>query len=406
VDIWADVLGFDKSRVGVNTNFFEIGGDSIKVIQISARLRKHGLKLESGDIFVNPTIKQLADRVKRADRTIDQSVVQGEVKLTPVQHWFFQEDIIRKHHYNQAVMLHSKENINPGTVKTIFTRIQEHHDALRMTYKTMDKEIIQTNHGLDYPLSLEVCDFRQQPHDAAVEALEQKADEIQESIDLETGPLMKLGLFHLDDGDRLLIVIHHLVMDGISWRILFEDMETLYQQHKAGKPLELPLKTDSFKHWAEQLSQYADSEAFLEEKSYWSHLESHPVRPIVKDFEVENYLKDAAALSFQLSIDQTQQLLTKVNEAFGTEINDILLTALGLALRKTFNHNRYAVALEGHGREPILKDVDIDRTIGWFYPASTPSSWSSPNPVTTAAVSRKPKNDCARFPIEESGMVF
>jgi len=364
VEIWADVLGFDKSRVGVNANFFEIGGDSIKVIQISARLRKHGLKLESGDIFINPTIKQLAGRVKKTDRTIDQSVVEGEVKLTPVQHWFFQEDITHRYHYNQAVMLHSKENIDPETVKTIFTRIQEHHDALRMTYKSVEREMIQTNHGLDYPLSLEVYDFRQQSNAAA--ALEQKANEIQESISLETGPLMKLGLFHLDDGDRLLIVIHHLVMDGISWRILFEDMETLYQQHKAGDPLELPLKTDSFKHWAEQLSQYANSETFLEEKSDWAHLESTPVLPIAKDFEVENYLGDAVDLSFQLSIDQTQQLLTKVNEAFGTEINDILLTALGLAVRKTFNHNRLAVALEGHGRESILKDVDINRTIGWF----------------------------------------
>jgi amino acid adenylation domain-containing protein/non-ribosomal peptide synthase protein (TIGR01720 family) len=364
VDIWADVLGFDKSRVGVNSNFFEIGGDSIKVIQISARLRKHGLKLESGDIFIEPFIKQLAGRVKKTDRAIDQSVVEGEVKLTPVQHWFFQEDITHRHHYNQAVMLHSKENINPETVKTIFTRIQEHHDALRMTYKAVDREIIQTNHGLDYPLFLEVYDLHQQPN--ALEALEQKAKKIQESINLETGPLMKLGLFHLDDGDRLLIVIHHLVIDGISWRILFDDMETLYQQHKAGKPLELPLKTDSFKHWAEQLSQYANSETFLEEKSYWAHLESIPVLPIEKDFEAENYLRDAATLSFQLSIDQTQQLLTKVNEAFGTEINDILLTALGLAARKTFNHNRLAVALEGHGRESILKDVDINRTIGWF----------------------------------------
>jgi non-ribosomal peptide synthase protein (TIGR01720 family) len=351
VNIWAEVLALEKENVGVTANFFEIGGDSIKVIQISARLRKHDLKLESGEIFRNPTIQQLGPLVQRTSRIIEQAVVEGEVKLTPVQHWFFREVILHRHHYNQAVMLYSGEGFDPEAVETVFKKIQEHHDALRMTYKEVNGKIVQMNHGVDYPFSLEVYDFRRQAQPAA--ALGQKADEIQAGINLETGPLLKLGLFHLDDGDRLLIVVHHLVMDGISWRILFEDIDTLYQQYQQGNPLELPLKTDSFKYWAEQLHQYADSDAFLEEKDYWLQLESTAADTLTlpKDFAGENRFKDAVTLSFRLNPAETEQLLTKTNEAFGTE---------------TFNQPRLLVAMEGHGRESILKDVDINRTLGWF----------------------------------------
>jgi non-ribosomal peptide synthase protein (TIGR01720 family) len=366
VNIWAEVLALEKENVGVTANFFEIGGDSIKVIQISARLRKNDLKLESGEIFRNPTIQQLAPLVQSTGRIIEQAVVEGEVKLTPVQHWFFREDILHRHHYNQAVMLYSGEGFDPAAVETVFKKIQEHHDALRMTYQEVNGKTRQMNHGLDYPFSLEVFDFRQQADSTA--ALEQKVKEIQAGINLETGPLMKLGLFHLEDGDRLLIVVHHLVTDGISWRILFEDIDTLYQQHQQGKPLELPLKTDSFKYWAEQLHQYADSNAFLEEKDHWLQPGSTAADTLTlpKDFAGENRVKDAVTLSFRLNPEETEQLLTKTNEAFGTEINDILLTGLGLAVGKTFNQPRLLVALEGHGRESILKDVDINRTVGWF----------------------------------------
>jgi NRPS condensation-like uncharacterized protein len=190
---------------------------------------------------------------------------------------------------------------------------------------------MQINRGLDHPLSFEVYDLRN--HEKPVKALEDKANEIQASIDLEKGPLMKLALFRLDDGDRLLIVIHHLVIDGISWRILFEDIETLNRQYKKGEPLKLPLKTDSFKVWSEKLSRYANSKTFLQEKAYWQELESKQAPQIKKDFEDgENFVKETAVISFRLSEEETLQLLTKANEAFGTEINDILLTALALSV--------------------------------------------------------------------------
>jgi non-ribosomal peptide synthase protein (TIGR01720 family) len=145
-----------------------------------------------------------------------------------------------------------------------------------------------------------------------------------------------------------------------------EDIECLYQQYIKGEPLALPLKTDSFKLWSENLSEYANSELFLKEKNYWLKMEAAEVPSLEKDFNGENDLQNEAVLSFTLSEEETEDLLTKANEPFATEINDVLLTALGLSIRKSYGNTRVLIALEGHGREEILKDINITRTVGWF----------------------------------------
>jgi non-ribosomal peptide synthase protein (TIGR01720 family) len=215
---------------------------------------------------------------------------------------------------------------------------------------------------------LEVVDFRDKiGKQEASDAIETKADEIQAGIDLEKGPLMKLGLFRLQEGDRLLIVAHHLVIDGISWRILFEDINALYGQYKRGEPFSLPLKTDSFKHWAGKLTEYANSKTFLKEKTHWRSLALQQAPLIMKDFDDDsNRMADTARLAFRLSEEETDLLLTRVHEAFGTDINDILLTSLALAFQGQFGLCQLLIALEGHGREDILTDMDISRTVGWF----------------------------------------
>jgi len=362
-EIWKNVLG--RQKIGVTHNFFTIGGDSIKSIQISARLRKEGYRVGMRDIFQNPTIAELARFVKKEERKSDQSAMIGIVPLTPIQKAFFQNQKVDRHHFNHAVMLYSKEGFDEAAVNVIFKKIQEHHDALRMTYKEEKGEIIQYNHGLDYPLSLQTFDLRNQKN--AKEELELAAQRMQTEIDLEKGPLMKLGLFLLEDGDRLLIIVHHLVIDGVSWRIMFEDIETLYQQYKRSENLELPWKTDSFKLWSEKLSEYSNSEEFLKELNWWKRWETVKFDDIQKDFpDGSNFMKDVAKLSFTLSEEETEFLLTKVHESFKTEINDILLTALGLAINKTWNLHNVLIGFESHGRQEIIKNLDIHRTIGWF----------------------------------------
>jgi amino acid adenylation domain-containing protein/non-ribosomal peptide synthase protein (TIGR01720 family) len=367
METWRNVLGRDN--VGINDNFFMKGGDSIKAIQVISRMNKTGYKIDLRDLFSSPTISQLAPKVRTSERMGEQAPVSGIIPLTPIQQWFFKSDIVDSHHFNQAVMLYSAEGFEAAAVEAVFMKLQEHHDALRMTYrKTAGGEILQTGHPPDYPLSLTVYDFRDKTgKQGTAEAVETKADELQASIDPAKGPLMKLGLFRLQDGDRLLIVVHHLVIDGISWRILFEDIDTLYGQYKRGEPFSLPLKTDSFKHWAEKLTEYADSQTFLKEKTYWAQLAPQQVPGIKKDFETgPNRVRDTERLAFRLGEEETDLLLTSVNEAFGTEINDILLTALALGFEKQFGLRKLLFALEGHGREDILKGMDTSRTVGWF----------------------------------------
>jgi amino acid adenylation domain-containing protein/non-ribosomal peptide synthase protein (TIGR01720 family) len=377
VKIWGEVLG--TQRAGINDNFFELGGDSIKAIQIAALLNKSGYKVDMRDIFANLLISELAPKVKKIERSGDQSVIKGIVPLTPIQKHFFECYLIEPHHFNQAVMFYSREGLTEEAVRTIFAKIQEHHDALRMVYRRESEEIIQLNQGLDHPCSIAVYDLRK--CEKSVETLTSQCSRIQASIDMETGPLMKVGLFHMDDGDRLLIVVHHLVIDGVSWRILFEDIETLYRQYMKGEPLELPAKTDSFKIWAEKLVQYADSKLLLKEKAYWQGLELKEIQELKKEFEAEgHFIKDGDTLSFELDESETEALLKKANSAFGTEINDILLISLGMALKKIFKHDRFLIALEGHGRESILEGINVNRTVGWFtsvYPVLLETSYES-----------------------------
>ncbi|MDQ1353673.1 MAG: hypothetical protein QG657_3980, partial [Acidobacteriota bacterium] len=367
VEIWENVLGV--ANIGINDNFFAIGGDSIKIIQIASRMNTAGYKLDVKDIFRNSKISVLAPLVQKQQRVIDQSEVTGIVTLTPIQRWFFENIGVDPHHFNQVVMLYSREGFEKQIIETVFTRIQEHHDALRNTFhRDADSgEVIQIGHGLEYPRSLREYDLKNQEN--SLTELDNKINEIQAGIDLEKGPLMKLGLFHLDDGDRLLIAIHHLVVDGISWRILFEDLAALYTRYARGEKPVLPPKTDSYKHWSEKLSAYANSKTFLKEKNYWQKMESEEASapPIPKDFEVgDNYIKNTGVVSFTLIEEETERLLTKVNAAFGTEMNDILLTALALGIKKTFGQDRVLIALEGHGRENIFEEMDISRTVGWF----------------------------------------
>ena len=365
VKIWENVLA--RNNIGINDNFFKIGGDSIRALQVISRMYQAGYMIEMRDLFQESSIAGLIPRIKRIERQPEQSTITGRVPLTPIQEWFFETPINDHHHFNQAVMLYSKEGFEEEIIRAVFGKIQEHHDALRMTYRkdTAAGKILQFNQGLDYPLSIQVFDLRKIEN--SKEVLEAEANEIQSSIDLEKGPLMKLGLFHLDDGDRLLIVSHHLVIDGISWRTLFEDLDALYRQYQRGESLELPLKTDSFKAWAEALSQYASSETFLKEKYYWQRLNTTEVPPLTTNFTRDNNdVRGIGTLSFKLEESDTELLLTKVNDAFKTEINDILLAALAKGFKKTFGLNRFLVALEGHGREELFSHLDISRTIGWF----------------------------------------
>ncbi|WP_121605185.1 non-ribosomal peptide synthetase [Virgibacillus sp. Bac332] len=361
--VWEEILGI--KGISVHDRFFTIGGDSIKAIQISTKLKSLGYDLKVKTIFEHPTIQKLGGKLSVINKELNQEIVTGEVPMTPIQEWFFEQDFTDKHHFNQSALLFSKEAVNPNTINSTLSKIVEHHDALRMNYVLKEDEWMQLNKGVDkgaYDFEIEEI-----PSNNVREHINERANRLQESMDIEKGPLMKAVQFKTLEGDYLLLVIHHLVVDGVSWRILLEDINIGISQASSSNNIKLTSKTTSYKEWAEQLRNYANSRNFKDEKDYWSKIENQQVEDLPKDNVInKDVYKDSREHVVELSSRQTEYLLKNVHKAFNTEINDILITALGITLKEWASRDRVLLNMEGHGREEIPADVDITRTVGWF----------------------------------------
>jgi amino acid adenylation domain-containing protein/non-ribosomal peptide synthase protein (TIGR01720 family) len=365
-DLWKDVLG--AGQVGIDDNFFSLGGDSIKAIQLAARLNKHGWKLEMKHLFQHPTIEQVSLYLQKiTEEQADQAPVEGEVPLTPIQRWFFQRQFTGSHHWNQAVMLYAPTGFKTEVVRRTLNQLARHHDALRMGYAIQEGNVVQFNRGPEECIPhLEVI-RPDVPIGEVEQAILLETERIQASIDLTRGPLLKAALFQTDQGDHLLLVIHHLVVDGVSWRILLEDFAAGYLQAANGEEMRLQGKSHSYRDWATRLQEYADSRTLLKEIDYWTKLEQVRVMPIPKDHETGDHrMRNTRTLEFGLTASETERLTTRVHQAYHTEMNDILLTALGLAMREWCGDHKILVNLEGHGREEIIEGMDLTRTVGWF----------------------------------------
>jgi microcystin synthetase protein McyA len=202
-------------------------------------------------------------------------------------------------------------------------------------------------------------------------AIEKTASGLQASLNILEGPLIRVALFNLGikKTGRLLLVIHHLAVDGVSWRILLEDLLTAYQQISQGKTIQFLPKTTSFKEWASQLTAYSQTKELSAELDYWLTKPWTVATPLPVDYpegKANNIEASAAQISTFLSAKQTQALLQEVPQAYNTQINDVLLTALVQAFGGWTDQHSLLIDLEGHGREELFEDVDISRTVGWF----------------------------------------
>ncbi|SKA48864.1 amino acid adenylation domain-containing protein, partial [Chitinophaga eiseniae] len=353
--IWCKILGM--ARVGTADNFFSLGGDSIKSIQIISRVRAAGYELSMKDIFANQTIAGLARCLKVLRAQPRQDIVKGEAALTPVQRFFFDGPAAGDAHFNQSVMLHFPQGITAGEVQQIFGYLQQHHDALRIVIKET-AEGLRLDTKPEQPVSLTVYDAY---NEAACTAL-------QGSMDLTAGPLMKLGLFREKDGSHLLIVVHHLVTDGVSWRILLEDMATLYGQLQQKQTLSLPGKTTPFLSWSAHLHHYMESASFRSGRAYWQAQEKRGLQGFIpRDMpEGSNRGEEMRTVRFTLDSMRTHELLRQAPDTFRTSVEEVLLAAFVAAVAQQYGQQQVCVDLEGHGREEILPGVDISRTVGWF----------------------------------------
>ena len=268
--IWAELLHLD--RVGIHDNFFNLGGDSIMSIQAIARANKAGLGLTPRQLFEHQTIAELAI-VAEQGRIVEaeQGIITGPVPLTPIQEWFFAQDLVARHHFNQAILLEVRETADPTLWERTVACLVEHHDALRLRFTRAETGWRQENAGLDARAAFSYLDLSALPEDEQGPAIEAAAAERQAGLNLSEGPLMRVAFFALGPGKpgRLLLVIHHLAVDGVSWRILLEDLQTAHGQLSRGEAVQFPPKTTSFKYWAERLAAYAGSGEPRTELDYW-----------------------------------------------------------------------------------------------------------------------------------------
>ncbi|USS54776.1 non-ribosomal peptide synthase/polyketide synthase [Pseudomonas kermanshahensis] len=359
--IWADVLKLEK--VGLTDNFFELGGDSIISLQVVSRARLMDIQFTPKELFEAQTVQALATVARREDSTfIDQGAVTGTLPLTPIQHWFFEREVPERHHWNQSVLLKPNTSLQATQLDAALRALVEHHDALRLRFvqseATGQAEFAQAQAAqllwvLDLP-------------DAA--ALEHVANDAQRSLVLEQGPLLRAVLASLPDGSqRLLLVIHHLVVDGVSWRVLLEDLQQAYRALAAFEPVSLPAKTSSFKAWAEHLQAYAHGAELQAELGYWQgQLQDASDALPCDHLQGSNQQRHAASFTTRLDRETTRQLLQDAPAAYRTQINDLLLTALAQVVGGWTQREEVLVRLEGHGREDLFDDIDLSRTVGWF----------------------------------------
>lgn len=376
-EIWQSLLNVEA--VGLHDNFFELGGDSILGIQIIGRAREAGIHLTARDLFEHQTVAELAQVATTESAAItDQGLVTGAVPLTPIQRWFFELNSPEPHHFNQSIMLTIPAAVTEQQVRQAVGKLIEHHDALRAIYSHDATGWHQTFTELPDSLPVQEISLAHLLDPAEQRtAIEAAANECQRTFDLANGPLIRVLLMRLssDQPARLLLTIHHLVVDGVSWRILTEDLQSLFAQIQSGaQELDLPRKSTSYRQWAEWL--ITDAIGLVsDQEAYWYDVVTKPAEPLPSRSSknateaAERISADEAsvgAVESVLDAKTTEALLTTAHVPYRTQVNDLLLTALTQAVTQWSGDNQMLLALEGHGRTDLSNSIDLSRTVGWF----------------------------------------
>ena len=387
--MYAQVLNLPITQVGIKSDFFKIGGDSISSIQLVYRIRqKLSLNISVTDIFTYRNVEQLVKNVltnpntqeniiniKREDNPIEKS------DFLPIQEWFFdnvKNCFYQNHnHWNQSFIIKTPE-LDLEILKLSVEKLLQHHDAFRFRYKNFEENYIEVDFSKEENIkSIDISNLTSTE-------IKNKLIEIQSNFNIETGPLYTIAYLHgyKDKTARLFFAMHHLIIDSVSWRIITEDISRLYELfqdknnfNKTSQEL-LGQKGTSYRQWVEEVKNYKPSK---QELNYWDC--------VLKDYiHAPKSINQESHSEFLLTPEITQKLLTKAGAAYDTQVNDILLSALSRTLAQVFNRKVNHITLEGHGREEMSLNIDITKTMGWFttmYPASLVDQPNIPDLIKT-----------------------
>jgi|GEM_PF-1333719 len=376
--IWQKTLGL--KQVGITDNFFELGGDSIQSIGISHQATKIGIPMNTRMIFEYPTIAELLLQSGIDTKKEIKQELEGQIsKLTPIQHWFFEAEFKNSEHWNAAFML-TAWGVKHDILQTTFNTLALHHDSLRSVFSQTNgqwQNSYQSKDQVDVPIyHVELSKLSVKEQQLEIERI---AKQQHSKLDFNSGQLMRVVMFDMGTQcQKILIIVHHLIIDGVSWRILFEDMNEIYQQLKEGKKIQLPAKTSTFQHWTEILSQTAAE--IEDQQSYWLKIakDNFNLNTIPEDKNSDNNQESTTRqVHTHLNLNETTQLLRHAPGALNCPINALLLGSLMNTFNSCFEFNDLLIDLQGHGREELIKNIDLSRTIGWFtsiYPMLLKSS--------------------------------
>lgn len=368
--VWQDVLRVE--RVGAHDNFFDLGGDSIIAIQITARANKVGLQIAATELFDTLTIRRLAQATGKHEIWAEQGTVTGSAPMTPIQHWYFGDLLTKEkksrhsHRLPPAVsqVYCLKLNVLPDVARllTAFRKVVAHHDALSVRYRMEDGVWTATHQSHPAaPDTFAVVDVGSfSPFDREV-AVRDTVERLHSAHDLAAGKLISAAL--LQDGPEsgeLILVAHHLVVDAASWPILADDLALAYEQLLQGQTIQLPIKTTSMQQWSQTLLRRSATEPVIGDQRYWMQVAQHDVA-----YELVDWDRRECELVRWLDAAATTTLLDEL-PALNRRVHEVLLTAIALTLSEWTSQKVVGLDVEGHGRELISKKVDVSRTVGWF----------------------------------------
>jgi glycopeptidolipid biosynthesis protein len=363
--IYAQVLGLE--RVGVDDSFFELGGDSILSMQVVARARAAGVLCRPRDIFVERTVARLAQVAAVADvesGVVDEGI--GPVRATPIMRWLASVDGPTDQ-FNQTAVVSAPGGATEADAIVVVQALLDQHAMLRL-------RVDDDGNGV---WSLTVPEPGTVDARGCLESVDALSAEAIVGARSRLNPAagaMVSALWAADTG-QLGLIVHHLAIDGVSWRIMLEDINIAWAQHREGRPIALPATGTSFARWAELLTEHAHADTVVDQAEAWKQVtQARAVLPAVQP-EVDTYAT-AGSLSVSLDTETTHVLLAEAPAAFHTGVQDILLIAFGLAVSEFLGTGSTPIGIdvEGHGRyEELAADVDLSRTVGWFttkYPVS------------------------------------
>ncbi|MEM1255611.1 MAG: condensation domain-containing protein, partial [Cyanobacteria bacterium P01_H01_bin.21] len=373
--IWAEVL--QVKRVGRHDNFFSLGGDSILAIQLIGKAKQENLQVTPGQLYRNPTIAELAQVATSAviSSAIESELLTGEMPLTPIQHWLLEQNRPSLHHANLALLLQAKRTLEPNLLKTAFQAVFDHHDVFRLRFEVQGSKVQQFFIDPGEEVNFKRVDLSAQLQEKQHPTIEEISNEVQRSLNLSAGPLLRAVWFDLGPTRpaRLLIVAHHLIVDGVSLRILVEDLQTTYHQLTQNVPIQLAAKTASYKAWSEQLAIRARAHEVQRELTYWLETLPQQISQLPSDYlNGVNSEASTKQVTRSFTKEETDCLLRKLPRSHDAQIHEILLAALSHTLCNWMKNHSVLINLAAHGREAALSKLDITRTVGWFsstYPA-------------------------------------